>query len=62
MLVLRKEFLDIQATKECRLYLKRACDLMRTHSKYQLELKNCFEKLDSTKLMITRQCTKVLLK
>ena len=27
-----KEFLDIQATKECRFTLKRVCDMIRIHS------------------------------
>ena len=31
-LISGKEFLDIQTTTECRLTLKRVCDMIRTHS------------------------------
>ena len=32
MPVLSKEFLDIEATAECRVTLKRVCDMIRTYS------------------------------
>ena len=34
--VLSKEFIDIQATTECRFTLKRVRDMIRTYSQYEI--------------------------